>query len=71
MNEEELEQYLKLLTLNLLALTALLLKHMEIEEARLSWFRLKEPRKKITPSKVEQVESEKMGKRRGKSPVKR
>ena len=71
MSEEELDQYLRLLTLNLLALTALLLKHMEEEELRYSWFKLKESRKKITRKKVEEVESEKAGKRRGKPPVKR
>ena len=50
MSDQELEQYLKLLTLNLLALTAILLKHLE-EEERSSWYRLKGPPEKNNPSR--------------------
>jgi hypothetical protein len=49
----ENETYIRLLTLNLLALTALLLQHMEEEEERFASIRLKEPRKKITPEEVQ------------------
>ena len=59
MSDEELEQYVKLLALNLLALTAVLLKLMEGEEERYSWYRLKGTRKKITIPEVEQVQKEK------------
>ena len=58
MNDQELEQYLKLLALNLLALTAVLLKQLE-EEERSSWSRLKGPRKKITIPEVKRVQREK------------
>ena len=58
MNDQELEQYLKLLALNLLALTAVLLKQLE-EEERSSWSRLKGPWKKITIPEVERVQREK------------
>ena len=59
MSDQELEQYMKLLALNLLALTALLLKHLEEEEGRYSWLKMKGPRKKITVPEVEQVQNEK------------
>mgnify|MGYP000126621721 CR=1 FL=1 len=58
MSDRELEQYMKLLALNLLALTAVLLKLMEGEE-RFSWFKLKEPRKKITTPEVKRAQNEK------------
>ena len=58
MSDRELEQYMKLLALNLLALTAILLKLME-EEERFSWFKLKEPRKKITTPEVKRAQNEK------------
>jgi hypothetical protein len=61
MSSNENETYMKLLTLNLLALTALLLQHMEEEEEeeRYSRYRLKGARKKITPEEVKQEQKEK------------
>lgn len=50
---------MKLLTLNLLALTALLLKHMEEEEERYTRFKVKGTPEKRTPEEVKQEQREK------------
>jgi hypothetical protein len=59
MSSGENETYMKLLTLNLLALTALLLKHMEEEEERYSRFKVKGTPEKRTPEEVKQEQREK------------
>jgi hypothetical protein len=59
MSSSENETYMKLLTLNLLALTALLLKHMEEEEERYTRFKVKGTPEKRTPGEVKQEQREK------------
>ena len=59
MSSSENETYMKLLTLNLLALTALLLKHMEEEEERYTRYRVKGAPEKKTPEEDKQEQREK------------